>query len=72
MYKGSKSKVKAKFSEFYVAVGVHKRFVLSPLLFAIVVDVVKEALVTDDLVKSETMQGLKQSALESKETESKS
>ena len=72
LYEGSKTKVKvgSKFSEeFYVAVGVHHRSVLSPLLFAIVVNVVtenaregliKEALYTDDLVPmSEIMESLK-------------
>ena len=68
--------------EFSVAVGVHQRSVLSPLSFAIVVDVVtenareglmKEVLYADDLVLlSEMMEGLKKrflqwrSALESK------
>ena len=63
-------------------VGVHQGFVLSPLLFAVVVDVMtdnaregltKEILYADDLLlMSETMEGLKKrfvkcrSALESK------
>ena len=67
---------------FYVVVGVYKGSVLSPLLFAIVVDVVtenaresimKEILYTDDLVlMNKMMEGLKErflklvSALESK------
>ena len=56
--------------EFKVKVGVHQRFVLSPLLFAIVVDViteiekrgvVNELLYVDDLVlMSETMKHLKE------------
>ena len=85
LYEGSKTKVKvgSEFSEeFYVAVGVHQGPVLSPLLFAIVVDIVtenareglmKEVLYADNLVLiSETMEGLKErflkwrSALESK------
>ena len=85
LYEGSKTKIKfeSEFSEeFYVAVGVHQRSVLSPLLFAIVVDVatenareglMKEILYADDLLlMSETMEDLKErflkwrSALESK------
>ena len=45
LYEGSKKKFKvgSEFSkEFYVAAGVHQRSVLSPLLFAILVDVVTE------------------------------
>ena len=71
LYEGSKTKVKvgSEFSEeFYVAVGVHQGSVLSPWMFAIVVDVVtekareglmKEALYTGDLVPmSKTTEGL--------------
>ena len=78
-----KVKVISKLSkEFDVVVGVHQRSVLSPLLFAIEVDVVtenareglmKEVLYTDDLVlMSEMMESLKgrflkwRSVLESK------
>ena len=85
---GSKIKVKigSEFSEkFHATVGVHQGSVLSPLLFAVVVDVVtdnaredllKEVLYADELVQlSETMEGLKErfmkwrSGLESKELE---
>ena len=72
LYEGSKTKVKvgSEFSEeFDVAVGVHQRSVLPPLLFAIVVNVVtenprkglmKEVLYADDLVlMSEPIEGLK-------------
>ena len=72
LYEGPKMKVKVGFEfskEFYVAVSVHQGSVLSPLLLAIVVDVVtknsreglmKGVLYTDDLVLiSETMEGLK-------------
>ena len=43
LYEGSKTnvKVRSKFlQEFFVVVGVHQGFILRPLLFAIVVDVV--------------------------------
>ena len=62
LYKGARTKVKVgtPFSEeFEVNVGVHQESVLSPLLFAIVVDVVtneikegmlQEILYTDDIV----------------------
>ena len=68
LYEGLMTKFKVGFEfseEFYVAVGEHQRSVLSPLLFAIVVDVVtenareglmKEVLHADDLVlMSETI-----------------
>ena len=45
LYEGSKTKFKVGsefLKEFYVAAGVHQRSVLSPLLFAILVDVVTE------------------------------
>ena len=45
LYEDSKTKVndESEFSEeFYVAIGVHQGSVLSPLLFAFVVDVVTE------------------------------
>ena len=77
LYEGSKTKVKVgcEFSqEFYVAVGVYKRSVLSPLLFAIVMDIVtenaredlvKEVLYADNLVlMSEMMEGLKERFLQ--------
>ena len=65
-----KVKVGSELSEeLYVAVGVHQGFALSPLLFAIVVDVViknaKEGLMKEILyagnllLMSETMEGLK-------------
>ena len=85
MYEGSKTKVKigSEFSkDLYVTVGVHQGSILSPLLFAIVINVVtenakegliKEVLYADDLVlMSEMMEGLKErflkwrSALENK------
>ena len=72
LYEGSKTKVKVGsefLEEFYVAVGVHQGYALSPLLFSMVVDVVKEnskeslmkeVLYADDLVlMSETMEDLK-------------
>ena len=43
LYSKMNVKVGFEFSEeFYVAVGVHQKSVLSPLLFAIVVDIVTE------------------------------
>ena len=85
LYDGAKTIVRvesAYLEEFEVKVGVHQGFVLSPLLFAIVVDVitenarrgvVNELLYADDLViMSEDMEDLKErfwnwkDALESK------
>ena len=85
LYDGAKTRVRvgsAYSEEFEVKVGVHQGSVLSPLLFAIVVDVitenarrgvVNELLYADDLViKSEDMEDLKErfwnwkDALESK------
>ena len=85
LYDGAKTRVRvgsAYSEEFEVKVGVHQGSVLSPLLFAIVVDVitenakrgvVDELLYADDLViMSETMEDLKErfwnwkNALESK------
>ena len=85
LYEGSKTKVKVGFEfseELYEVVDVHQRSDLSPLLFAIIMNIVsdnarkgliKEVLYADDLVlMSETMEGLKErflkwrSALESK------
>ena len=85
LHEGSKTKVKVgcEFSEeFYVVVGVYEAFILSPLLFAIVMDVVtenareslvEEILYADNLaLMSEMMEGLEErflqwrSALESK------
>ena len=76
LYEGLKTKIKvgSKFSEeFYVAVGVHQVFVLSSLLFVIVVNVVtenareglmKEVSYANDLVvMSETMEDLKEKFL---------
>ena len=85
LYNGAKTRVRvgsAYSKEFEVKVGVHQRFVLSPLLFVIVVDVitenvrrgaVNELLYADDLaIMSEDMEDLKErfwnwkDALESK------
>ena len=73
LYEGSKTKVKVGSElseEFDIVVGVHQGSVLSPLLFAIVVDVVtenareglmKKVLYADDLVlMSEMIEGLKE------------
>ena len=73
LYEGTKTRVRVglEFSEeFEVKVGVHKGSVLSPLVFAIVVDVVTENVgnvlmsdmfYTDDLVlTSEMMEGLRE------------
>ena len=72
LYDGTKTRVRvgsAYSEEFEVNVGVHQGSVLSPLLFAIVVDVitenarrnvVNELMYADDLVlMSETMEDLK-------------
>ena len=85
LYDGAKTRVRvgsAYSEEFKVKVGVHQESMLSPLLFAIVVDiitenakrsVVNESLYADDLVlMSKTMEDLKErfwdwkDALESK------
>ena len=85
LYRGAKTRVRvgsAYSEEFKVKVGVHQRSVLSPLLFATVVDViaekvirgvVNELLYADDLfLMSENMKDLKEkflnwkNALESK------
>ena len=85
LYDGAKTRVRVGSTyseEFEVKVGVHQRSVLSPLLFAIVVDVITENArrgVVDELVfadnlvfMSETMEDLKErfsnwkDALESK------
>ena len=73
LHEGSKTKVKVGYQisdEFFVAVSVHQGSVLSPLLFAIVVDVltenareglIKEVLCADDsALISETMESLKE------------
>ena len=86
LYEGSRTKVRVgsgTSEEFGIRVGVHQRSVLSPLIFAIVVDVVteharegllNEILYADDLVlMSESMDDLREmfqkwkSALEGKE-----
>ena len=73
LYEGAKTRVRVGLElseEFEVKVGVHQGSVLSPLVFAIVVDVVTESvrnglmsemLYADDLVlMSETMEGLRE------------
>ena len=73
LYEGAKTRVRVGLElseEFEVKVGVHQGSVLSPLVFAIVVDVVTESvrnglmselLYADDLVLiSETMEGLRE------------
>ena len=45
LYHGTKTKVRVEpesFEEFLVQVGVHQRYVVSPLLFAIAVDIITE------------------------------
>ena len=72
-YDSAKTRVRmgsAYSKEFEVSVGIHQRYALSPLLFAVVVDVitekarrnvVNELLCADDLViMSETMEDLKE------------
>ena len=85
LYEGSRTKVKVgsgTSKEFWVRVGVHRGSVLSPLIFAVVVDVVteharegllNEILYADDLVlMSESLEDLRErferwrSALEDK------
>lgn len=73
LYEGAKTRVRVGLElseEFELKVGVHQGSVLSPLVFAIVVDVVTESvrnglmsemLYADDLVlMSETMKGLRE------------
>ena len=80
LYEGAKAKVRVGLElskAFVVKVGVHRGSVLSPLAFAIVVDVVTEnvrngfmsdMLYADDLVlTSETMEGLKEKFWKRKE-----
>ena len=80
LYEGAKTRVRVGLElseEFEVKVGVHQGSVLSPLVFAIVVDVVTESvrnglmsemLYADDLVlMSETMEGLREKFWEWKE-----
>ena len=76
LYDGAKTKVRVGFAyseEFKVKVGVHQESVLSPLLFAIVVDVttenarrgvINELLYADNLVlMNEDMEDLKKKFL---------
>ena len=80
LYHGAKTKVRVESElsqEFLVQVGVHQGSVLSPLLFAIAVDVISEntrvglmneILYSDDLVlMSESMENLKAKFLKWKE-----
>ena len=73
LYEGAKTRVRVGLElseEFEVKVGVHQGSVLSPLVFAIMVDVVMESvrnglvsemLYADDLVlMSETIEGLRE------------
>ena len=80
LYEGAKTRVRVglEFSEeFEVKVGVHQGSALSPLLFAIVVDMITESvrnglmsekLYADDLVlTSKTMEGLREKSWKWKE-----
>ena len=62
MYRGARTKVKAGthfYEEFEVNIGVHYRLVLSPLLFAIVVDVatnkIKEGMLQEILYADDSL-----------------
>ena len=76
-YEGAKTRIRVDFElseEFEVKMGIHQECVLSPFLFAVVVDVVtefaregalSELLYADDLVlMSETIEGLRDKFLE--------
>ena len=80
LYEGAKARVRVDYElseEFEVKVGMHQGFVLSPFLFAVVVDVVTEFawegalnafLCADDLVlMSEAIEGLRNKLLKWKE-----
>ena len=70
IYHGAKTKVRVESEEFLVQVGVHQRSMLSPLLFAIAVDVISEnprerlmnkILYADDLLlMSESVENLRE------------